>query len=143
MKGEARSDGDGDSGPAPPELSIGPMRVEITQSFRFEAAHFLPNVPKGHRCLALHGHSYRVDVSVTGPLDEHTGWVVDFFDIEATFLPLLNAMDHHLLNEIAGLENPTAENIAVWIYTRMKPTLPGVVSVTVHETEMCKATVSG
>ena len=118
------------------------MKVEISQSFRFEAAHSLPNVPVGHRCLRLHGHSYKVDVVVTGPVDEHTGWVVDFFDIEAAFQPLLLTLDHHLLNEIPGLENPTAENIAIWIWTRLGPALPGLVSVTVHETEYCKATVS-
>ncbi len=119
------------------------MRVEITQSFRFEAAHFLPNVPPGHRCIRVHGHSYKVDVSVSGPLDPHTGWVVDFYDIEAAFRPLLQTLDHHLLNEIPGLENPTAEHIAVWIWERLQPGLSGLVSVTVHETEHSRATVSG
>ncbi len=120
-----------------------PMRVDITQSFRFEAAHFLPNVPTGHRCLRVHGHSYKVDVSVTGPLIEERGWVVDFYDVEAAFGPLLETLDHHLLNEVPGLENPTAEHIAIWIWERLKPSLPGLLQVRVHETELSSATVSG
>ena len=119
------------------------MRVDITQSFRFEAAHFLPNVPPGHRCMRVHGHSYKIDVVVTGPLDEHLGWVVDFYDVESAFGPLLQTLDHHLLNEVEGLSNPTAENIALWIWTRLKPKLPGLASVTVHETELSRATVTG
>lgn len=119
------------------------MRVDITQSFRFEAAHFLPNVPTGHRCLRVHGHSYKVDVSVTGPVLAERGWVVDFYDVEAAFAPLLDTLDHHLLNEVPGLENPTAEHIAMWIWERLKPALPGLVSVRVHETELSSATVSG
>lgn len=118
------------------------MRVEIRQSFRFEAAHFLPNVPPEHRCLRVHGHSYKVDVFVRGPLDERTGWVIDFYDVEAAFQPLLKTLDHHLLNEIPGLENPTAEHIAVWIWTRLQPALPGLAQVTVHETEYSSATVA-
>jgi len=119
------------------------MNAEIVQSFRFEAAHFLPNVPPQHRCLRMHGHSYKVDVAVSGPIDPVTGWVVDFFDIEAVFQPLLKVLDHHLLNEIAGLDNPTAEIIAAWIWERLVPGLPGLSQVTVHETEHCRATVRG
>lgn len=120
-----------------------PMNAEIVQSFRFEAAHFLPNVAVGHRCLALHGHSYKVDVAVSGPIDLVTGWVVDFFDIEAVFQPLLRSLDHHLLNDVPGLGNPTAEQIAAWIWERLQPELPGLRGVTVHETEHCRATVTG
>jgi len=119
------------------------MNVEIAQSFRFEAAHFLPNVPPEHRCLRVHGHSYKVDVVVSGPLDPVSGWVVDFYDIEAAFKPLLSTLDHHLLNEIPGLENPTAEHIAVWIWARLQGALPGLTAVTVHETEHSRATVRG
>ena len=108
--------------------------MRITQSFRFEAAHRLPNVPATHRCFRLHGHSYRVELVLEGPIDPHTGFVVDFFDIEAAFAPLLAMLDHHCLNDVEGLANPTAENIAVWIWTRAGATLPLLKAVRVFET---------
>jgi len=117
--------------------------MKITQAFSFESAHFLPNVPKTHRCHAMHGHSYRVELKVEGPVDPHTGFVVDFFDIEAAFAPLLKTLDHHCLNEIEGLENPTAENIAVWIYQRVKKALPQLAGVVVYETKDCCAEYDG
>ncbi len=97
--------------------------MTITQAFTFEAAHHLPHVPETHRCRRLHGHSYRVELRLSGEVDSHTGFVVDFFDVEKSFQPLLERLDHHLLNEIDGLENPTAENIALWIFDRVKPEL--------------------
>jgi 6-pyruvoyltetrahydropterin/6-carboxytetrahydropterin synthase len=117
--------------------------MKITQAFSFEAAHFLPNVPATHRCHAMHGHSYRVELKIEGPVDPTTGFVVDFFEIEAAFAPLLKTLDHHCLNEIEGLENPTAENIAVWIFTRMKKTLPRLAGVIVYETKDCIAEYDG
>ena len=108
--------------------------MEIYKSFRFESAHRLPNVAAGHKCGRLHGHSYRVDVHVTGPLDPESQWVVDFADIAAAFEPLLDALDHRYLNEIEGLENPTCERVAIWIWERLKPGLPALSSVHVHET---------
>lgn len=119
------------------------MQAEIVQSFRFEAAHFLPNVGPQHRCRRVHGHSYKVDVHVAGDVDETSGWVVDFYDIEAAFGPCMDALDHHLLNEVAGLENPTAELIARWIWERLRPGLPGLCQVVVHETELSRAIVRG
>lgn len=119
------------------------MNAEIVQSFRFEAAHFLPNVPDVHRCKRIHGHSYKVDIHVAGPLTEPLGWVVDFYDVEACFAPLLATLDHHLLNEVEGLSNPTAENIAAWIWRRLVGGLPGLCQVTVHETELSRAIVRG
>jgi len=118
------------------------MSTEIVQAFRFEAAHSLPNVPEGHRCKRIHGHSYRVDVHVTGPVDPHTGWVVDFYDIEAAFGPVMEALDHQLLNEVAGLENPTAERIASWIWSQLSA-LQGLSQVVVHETEHSRAVYCG
>src|SRR5579863_6977243 len=115
----------------------------ITQAFSFEAAHFLPNVPPTHRCHAMHGHSYRVELKDEGPVDAKTGFVVDFFEIEAAFAPLLKTLDHHCLNEIEGLENPTAENIAVWIFARMKKALPQLAGVVVYETKDCTAEYDG
>ncbi len=117
--------------------------MKITQAFRFEAAHYLPNVPSTHRCHAMHGHSYRVELKVEGPVDAKTGFVVDFFDIERAFGPLLKTLDHHCLNEIDGLANPTAENISVWIFARMKKALPQLSGVIVYETADCYAEYYG
>lgn len=117
--------------------------MKITQAFEFEAAHHLPNVPPQHRCKRLHGHSYRVELRLEGPVDPQTGFVVDFFDIEAAFAPLLARFDHQCLNEIEGLENPTAENIAIWIWERTRKTLPQLCAVVVYETHDCWAEYEG
>ncbi len=117
--------------------------MKITQAFSFEAAHFLPNVAPTHRCRGMHGHSYRVELKLEGPVDPKTGFVVDFFTIEKAVEPLRAELDHHCLNEIVGLENPTAENIAVWIFQRIKKALPQLASVIVHETKDCYAEYEG
>ncbi|MEU7526596.1 6-carboxytetrahydropterin synthase QueD [Saccharothrix sp. NPDC042600] len=108
--------------------------MEIFREFTFEAAHRLPEVPEGHKCARLHGHSYRVTVHVEGSVDPTAGWVMDFGDVKAAFKPLEEQLDHHYLNEVPGLENPTSENLAVWIWDRLLPRLPGLSSVTVRET---------
>lgn len=108
--------------------------MEIFREFTFEAAHRLPEVPEGHKCARLHGHSYRVAVHVEGPVDERAGWVMDFGDVKAAFKPLEEQLDHHYLNEVEGLENPTSENLAVWIWDRLLPGLPTLSAVTVRET---------
>jgi 6-pyruvoyltetrahydropterin/6-carboxytetrahydropterin synthase len=117
--------------------------VKIAQAFHFEAAHSLPNVPEGHRCQRLHGHSYKVELRLEGQVDPVTGFVADFFDIEAAFKPLLERLDHNYLNEIQGLENPTAENIAIWVWDRVKKALPQLASVIVFETPDCWAEYDG
>lgn len=117
--------------------------MKITQAFTFEAAHRLPNVPETHRCYRMHGHSYRVELRLEGSVDPHTGFVVDFFDVEAAFGPLLGQVDHYYLNDIKGLENPTAENIAIWIWDRIKPILPQTAAVVVFETPNCWAEYAG
>jgi 6-pyruvoyltetrahydropterin/6-carboxytetrahydropterin synthase len=117
--------------------------MKISQAFRFEAAHRLPNVPPTHRCHRMHGHSYRIEIVLNGPVDPHTGFVVDFFDMEEAFGPLLRTLDHHCLNDVPGLENPTAENIALWIWERTKPRLPQLSSVRVYETPDCWAEYNG
>ena len=108
--------------------------MEIFKAFTVEAAHLLPNVPEGHKCGRLHGHSYEITVFVTGPVGEESGWIMDFADIKAAFKPVYDALDHRYLNDIDGLENPTSENIARWIWTRMKPALPALSCIQVRET---------
>ncbi|ACT57505.1 6-carboxytetrahydropterin synthase QueD [Candidatus Liberibacter asiaticus] len=110
--------------------------MKITQAFTFEAAHRLPRVPKTHKCHRMHGHSYRVELVMEGDVDPKTGFVDDFFNIEQYFSPLLEKLDHHCLNEIEELENPTAENIAIWIWKRLSTSLSILSSVRVYETPM-------
>ena len=119
------------------------MRAEIVKELRFEAAHRLPNVPEGHKCARLHGHSFKVELRVEGPVDPQTGWVQDFAELKAAFEPLHQTLDHHYLNEIKGLENPTSENLARWIWERLKSGLPGLIEVTVHETCTSRCTYRG
>lgn len=108
--------------------------VELTKDFRFEAAHALPNVPAGHKCARLHGHSFHVEVTVRGPVDPRTGWLIDFADLKALLKPLEEQLDHRYLNEIPGLENSTSEVIARWLWQRLKPQLPILHEITVRET---------
>jgi 6-pyruvoyltetrahydropterin/6-carboxytetrahydropterin synthase len=108
--------------------------MDIFKTFTLEAAHRLPNVPAGHKCARLHGHSFRVDLHVAGEPDPHTGWLMDFADIKTAFQPLYDQLDHHYLNEIEGLENPTSERLAQWIWARLKPVLPALSEVVVQET---------
>ena len=109
-------------------------RVRVARSFGFEAAHRLPNVPEGHKCRRLHGHSFRVELICEGEIDPHTGWLIDFADIKRAFEPVFARLDHRYLNEIDGLENPTSENVARWIWERVQATLPTLVQITVAET---------
>jgi 6-pyruvoyltetrahydropterin/6-carboxytetrahydropterin synthase len=119
------------------------MNAEVIKTFRFEAAHRLPNVPAGHKCRNLHGHSYRVDVHVAGPVGERTGWVIDFGDIKRTVEPILAELDHRCLNELPGLENPTSERIAKHLYDKIAPMLPGLSAVTVWESDTSRCTYRG
>ena len=108
--------------------------MEIYKKFSIEAAHRLPNVPEGHKCSRLHGHSFQVTIHVCGEVGAHSGWVMDFADIKKAFKPVFEQLDHHYLNDIEGLENPTSENLARWIWLRLKPTLPGLCKITIQET---------
>ncbi len=110
------------------------MIVELVKEFSFEAAHLLPNVPDGHKCRRLHGHSYRVTVTVKGEVDPEMGWLIDYGDIKAAVEPVRKRLDHYYLNEIEGLENPTSEILAHWIWERLVDTLPQLHSIQVHET---------
>ena len=115
----------------------------IRKTFTFEAAHYLPRVPEGHKCARVHGHSYRVEVAVRGEVDPVLGWVCDFAAITDAFAPLRARLDHHLLNEVEGITNPTSENLAVWVWERLAPSLPGLARVTVSETETSAAEYEG
>ena len=108
--------------------------MEIYKTFTFEAAHRLPNVPPGHKCARLHGPSFQVTVHVQGPLLAHAGWVMDFADLKAVVKPLIEELDHAYLNEIPGLENPTSEVIARWIWRRLTASLTGLRQIVVRET---------
>ena len=110
------------------------MHVRLSKSFGFEAAHWLPCFPDGHKCRRMHGHSFRVDVIVEGELDPSVGYLIDFADIKRATEPLERALDHRCLNEIEGLGNPTSEMVAAWIWARLKPSLPMLSEIVVHET---------
>jgi 6-pyruvoyltetrahydropterin/6-carboxytetrahydropterin synthase len=110
------------------------MRIRLAKSFSFEAAHFLPSFPEGHKCRRMHGHSFKVDVVVEGPLDPARGYLVDYGDIKRAVAPLHDELDHRLLNGLPGLANPTSEMLAVWVWDRLRPVLPMLAEVIVHET---------
>lgn len=113
------------------------MKVRLTRGFTFEAAHRLPRAPEGHKCRRLHGHSFRVEITVEGAVDPETGWFLDYGVMKEAVEPIRRELDHYYLNEIAGLENPTSENLARWIWERLRPVLPSLARITVHET--CEA----
>lgn len=108
--------------------------MEIFKEFSFEAAHRLPNVPTDHKCARLHGHSFQVRIVVAGEVGEQSGWIMDFGDLKKAFRPVWEQLDHHYLNEIEGLENPTSENIAIWIWQQLKPGLPELSRIEIRET---------
>lgn len=108
--------------------------VKIYKKFTIEAAHRLPNLPEDHKCHRLHGHSFTIEIHVEGEVDSQTGWVMDFAEISKIFKPIYNQLDHHYLNEIPGLENPTSENLAKWIFNRLKPQIALLEAVVVQET---------
>jgi 6-pyruvoyltetrahydropterin/6-carboxytetrahydropterin synthase len=115
---------------------------EISKTFTFEAAHYLPRVPPGHKCARPHGHSYSVEVHLRGDLDEH-GWVRDFGEVKEHTAPIIATMDHRCLNEIDGLDNPTSEVIAQWIWHQLVDALPELSAVVVHETATTSSTFRG
>ena len=115
----------------------------MTKTIDFEAAHWLPCFPEGHKCRRLHGHSFKVDITVEGEVDPAKGYLIDFAEIKAVTAPIVKQLDHYCLNDIPGLENPTAEMLAKWVYDRLAPELPMLQSVTVRETCTSAATYAG
>ena len=98
--------------------------MDIYKEFTIEAAHLLPNVPECHKCKRLHGHSFRIEIHVGGDIDPELGWVMDFAQLKNSFKPVFEQLDHHYLNDIEGLENPTSENLARWVWLKLLPDLP-------------------
>jgi 6-pyruvoyltetrahydropterin/6-carboxytetrahydropterin synthase len=115
--------------------------MEISRQYGFEAAHRLPNVPEGHKCARLHGHSFRVTVHVEGDVGETSGWVMDFADLDAVAAPVVARLDHRYLNEIEGLDNPTSERVAEWLWQRLEAQLPGLSQISIRETCTSAATL--
>ena len=110
------------------------MKYELKQHFQIESARFLPKLPPEHPCSRMHGHSFKIILTLLGDLDPAIGWVIDYNDIQKAVKPLLEQIDHRVLNEVPGLENPTSELLAKWFYDRAKPSLPLLVKVSVLET---------
>ena len=108
--------------------------MTIWKEFSAECAHRLPNVPEGHKCGRLHGHSYHITLFASGPVYSDSGWVFDYADLKAAFDPYLANLDHNYLNDIEGLENPTVENLAIWIWRKLKPIIPLLSKVSIRET---------
>ena len=120
------------------------MRIELTKTYRFEAAHRLPMVPTDHKCHRMHGHSFRVDVTLEGEVDPRAGWLLDFAEVSRVVRPLIqNELDHRCLNDVKGLENPTSENLCAWLWQRLSPDLPGLAAITVRETCTARCTYRG
>lgn len=108
--------------------------MKIYKQFTFDAAHYLPNVPEGHKCRAIHGHTYQVTIYMGGPVIAEIGWVIDFSEVKMICKPIVDRLDHSLLNEIPGLENPTAENVARWLWQQIKSKMPGLYQIELRET---------
>jgi 6-pyruvoyltetrahydropterin/6-carboxytetrahydropterin synthase len=119
------------------------MSMRLERSYRFEAAHFLPRVPPGHKCARMHGHSYQIDVSIEGEFDPERGWVMDFADIDEQVAPLVRQLDHQVLNEIEGLTNPTSELLARWCWQKLAARLPGLREVAISETPTSRCIYRG
>lgn len=116
------------------------MKFELKQHFQIESARFLPYLPAAHPCARMHGHSFKIILTLVGNLDPALGWVIDYNDIQAKMKPLLDQLDHRVLNDVEGLNNPTSELLAKWIYDRALTNLPMLVKVTVAETPSTECT---
>jgi 6-pyruvoyltetrahydropterin/6-carboxytetrahydropterin synthase len=119
------------------------LLVELKKIYSFEAAHHLPRVPAGHKCSRMHGHSYRVEVVVRGPVNPQTGWLIDFAVIDEAWAELFRQFDHHTLNDIHGLDNPTCENLCGFVWQALGKAVPHLSAVTVWETADSCSTYRG
>ena len=119
------------------------MHVRLTKDFAFEAAQTLPNVPAGHKCGKMHGHSFKLEISVEGEVDPATGWLYDHSCISRSMDPLLEILDHSYLNDIPGLENPTIENMCLWLWEKLEHQLAGLAEIVIHETPSARCSYMG
>jgi 6-pyruvoyltetrahydropterin/6-carboxytetrahydropterin synthase len=117
--------------------------MQIYKEFSFDSAHFLPNVPEGHKCKNMHGHTYRLKVVIEGEPDQHFGWIMDFKELKDALTPVIDQLDHKVINDIKGLENATAENITIWIWNQIKPVLPLLSRIELYETPTTGVIYSG
>jgi 6-pyruvoyltetrahydropterin/6-carboxytetrahydropterin synthase len=115
----------------------------IYKQFSFDSAHFLPNVPEGHKCGNMHGHTYSLTVFIEGMPEQKSGWIIDYGDLKKIIKPIIEELDHHLLNEIPGLENPTSENLSIWLWNKIKPLLPNLKKIELKETPSSGVTYEG
>ena len=119
------------------------MEITLTKSFTFDAAHWLPTFPEGHKCRRMHGHTFRAEVVVRGEVDPQTGYLVDYGELKAAIKPVEDQLDHHVLNDVPGLANPTSENLSRWVYDQLKESLPPLLAVRVYETATSSAEYRG
>ena len=119
------------------------MLCRLSKDFFFEAAHSLPHVPEDHKCRRVHGHSYRVEISVEGEVDAKMGWLYDHSLISTAMKPIVDGLDHRYLNEVPGLENPTIEILAAWIWEQIKGGCPGLCEIVIYETPTVRCTYRG
>tara|TARA_B110000196_G_scaffold54849_1_gene45390 strand:- start:76 stop:447 length:372 start_codon:yes stop_codon:yes gene_type:complete len=107
----------------------------VYKKFNIESARSLPNVSESHPCYQLHGHSFKIIITVKGQMDKHTGFVTDFQEIENAFNPIKKILDHSFLNKIEGLSNPTSENICIWIWDKIESSIPNICEIEIKETD--------
>ena len=119
------------------------MKVRLTKDYQFESAQTLPCAPEGHKCRQMHGHSFKVEISVEGEVDPATGWFYDHAEISRAMRPLVERLDHAYLNEVPGLENPTIELMAAWFWGKLAPQLPGLCEIVIHETPSARCSYRG
>jgi 6-pyruvoyltetrahydropterin/6-carboxytetrahydropterin synthase len=115
----------------------------IFKEFSFDSAHYLPNVPLTHKCREMHGHTYRLTVFLEGRPNMETGWIIDFADLKKIVNKTLAIIDHKCLNTVTGLENPTCEMLAIWIWDRLKKELPILSEIQLYETITSGVVYSG
>ncbi len=119
------------------------MRARLTKDFRFEAAQTLPNLPGDHKCKRMHGHSFKLEITIEGEINPAIGWIYDHAEITGAMKPLMEQFDHGYLNDIEGLENPTIELMAAWLWKKLAPKLPGLFEIVIHETPTARCSFRG
>lgn len=119
------------------------MKVRLSKDFIIEAAQRLTRVPEGHKCARLHGHTFTIEISVEGEVNPETGWLYDHAEISAAMRPIVEQLDHSYLNDVPGLENPTIEVMAAWLWERLAPQLSGLAEIVIHETPRARCSYRG